>query len=93
MKISCAREAVAADWPRVVSRICICCGEPFACPGLEEQGNPNICIACSSMADLTEEDGESQSCAPAPDSEPKNWPAVQLPQQPMAKHRSRSITR
>lgn len=35
----------------MISRICICCGEPFSCKVNEGVDNPNICAACSRMAD------------------------------------------
>jgi hypothetical protein len=36
---------------RVISRICICCGEPFCYGAGEASANPNICAACSRLAD------------------------------------------
>jgi hypothetical protein len=36
---------------RVISRICICCGEPFFYGAGEASANPNICTACSRLAD------------------------------------------
>ncbi|HLH56887.1 MAG TPA: hypothetical protein VKY92_25105 [Verrucomicrobiae bacterium] len=41
----------------MISRICICCGEPFSIRNYEERPNPNICAACSRMM----EDDEQES--------------------------------
>jgi hypothetical protein len=57
----------------VISRICICCGEPFSYYRVEEKGNPNICKACSQLSDTLKE--------PAP----LGWEAVAvLPDLPAA---------
>jgi hypothetical protein len=37
----------------VISRVCICCGEPFTYGASQASGNPNICEACSQLADET----------------------------------------
>ncbi len=39
---------------RMISRICICCGEPFSHEANEAIGNPNICAACSQLTDNTD---------------------------------------
>jgi len=36
-------------------RICICCGKPIADLGIALSRNPNICGACSRMADAIDE--------------------------------------
>ena len=36
--------------PRVISRICICCGEPFSFGPESAPDNPNICGPCSQMS-------------------------------------------
>lgn len=48
----------------MISRICICCGEPFPYQAGEELENPNICAACSQMADETMEEPEFEWVGP-----------------------------
>ena len=38
-------------------RVCICCGEPMLEKGSVPFDNPNVCAACSSVADELEERG------------------------------------
>ncbi len=43
--------------------VCICCGQPIAKKGKPLRRNPNICVACSSLADGLEmtKEGEASS--------------------------------
>lgn len=38
----------------MISRICICCGGLISPEANESGGNPNICLACSQLADEVE---------------------------------------
>ena len=55
----------------MVSRICICCGEPMPEKGGGLAGNPNVCAACAGIAAEMEE--------PAPP--PREQPGQALPLQ------------
>jgi hypothetical protein len=55
LKIQVEVEAEAVENRlRVISRVCICCGESFSYPAYLEVSNPNICETCSHMAGVDE---------------------------------------
>ena len=43
----------------MVSRVCICCGEPIPEQGGADSPNPNLCSACASLEERTD-DSEAQ---------------------------------
>jgi hypothetical protein len=49
----------------MVSRVCICCGERMPEQGIGLSDNPNVCAACSTIEDGTEEAGTQPQEDPA----------------------------
>jgi hypothetical protein len=47
----------------MISRVCICCGEPMPEKASPLCRNPNVCVSCASLADEMEEsDGLDPIC-------------------------------